>query len=216
MKLEAALLKSFPQNWIGIGGGDESKIKSLTNFFIYYGVKGLVSFGFAGGLDPKLDRGSIIIAKSVLTPQGLEIPTSPMWSNRIAAQLHHAYSIGNILGSPHPITESQKKIELFHQTKAVAVDMESYAMAEIAQANQIPFIVIRVILDPAIKKIHSKIAALFQSDGKIKAKSIIKTILKEPQILKEFLILGRQFYGARRQLRYIARLFCPSFAFNDF
>ena len=94
--------------------------------------------------------------------------------------------------------------------------MESYAMAEIAHAHQIPFIIIRVILDPAQKKIHPKIAALFQADGKIDSKGIIKILLKEPKLLKEFLDLGRQFYLARRRLNYVARLFCPDFAFGGF
>ncbi|MBL0337741.1 MAG: hypothetical protein IPP67_00775 [Rhodospirillaceae bacterium] len=216
MGLEAALLKDFPQKFVGVAGGNEKKVKSLTQGFIEQQVEGLVSFGFAGGLDPDLDVGTVIVAKSVATLSGQEILTSAKWGNKIGAQLGGFYSTGTILGSKYPIIDPQQKIDVFHQTNAVAVDMESYAMAEIAHAYQIPFTIIRVILDPAQKKIHPKIAALFQADGKIDSKGIIKILLKEPKLLKEFLDLGRQFYLARRRLNYVARLFCPDFAFGGF
>ena len=216
MRLEATLLHGFSQNFVGIAGGSDKKVKSLTQSFIDRQVEGLISFGFAGGLDPDLDVGTVVIAKSVATLSGQEILTSAKWGNKISAQLGCFYSTGTILGSNYPIIDSQQKIDVFHQTNAVAVDMESYAMAEIAHAHKIPFIIIRVILDPAQKKIHAKIAALFQADGKIDTKGVINILFKEPKLLKEFLDLGKQFYLARRRLNYIARLFCPDFAFSSF
>ena len=70
MGLEAALLKDFPQKFVGVAGGNEKKVKSLTQGFIEQQVEGLVSFGFAGGLDPDLDVGTVIVAKSVATLSG--------------------------------------------------------------------------------------------------------------------------------------------------
>ena len=52
-----------------------------------------------------------------------------------------------------------RKAQLFGATRAVAVDMESAAVAEVAAQHGLPFLVLRVVLDTAADSLPASIAA---------------------------------------------------------
>src|SRR5207253_3630838 len=96
----------------------------------------VVSAGFAGGLDPKLQVGDVVVASKVAEPDDQHWRTTlPMeLGDRICGRVLTARSL---VGSP------AEKRRLFRTTQAIAVDMESAAIAEACQSARIPCAVVR-------------------------------------------------------------------------
>ena len=61
---------------------------------------------------------------------------------------NHARS-GRLLTSARSVGSVEDKAALFERTGAVAVDMESAAIAEVAEQHGLPFLAVRVVVDSA-------------------------------------------------------------------
>ena len=57
--------------------------------------------------------------------------------------------LGTIHHVDHIVETASEKADLYKQTGADAIDMESYVLAEIAQEKKIPFLTIRAVSDEA-------------------------------------------------------------------
>ena len=78
--------------------------------------------------------------------------TDPNWraewaAAAAAARLHTAG--GGLLDSAQAVTSIADKRILYEASSAVAVDMESYAVAGVAAGAGVPFVAARAIADPA-------------------------------------------------------------------
>jgi adenosylhomocysteine nucleosidase len=137
----------------------------------------VVSAGFAGGLDPSLKRHDILIADSVIDPSGRQIILnqalpSPDTSKKIQIrdifnegrplQWPLVYSpidpaklawpglhFGKLLSVDHVVRESAEKQALHQQYQAMAVDMETFAVAEVCRRRGVPLCAVRIIHDSA-------------------------------------------------------------------
>ena len=139
------------------GVGSENAARAAREL-VAAGVGALLSWGVAGALDPALGCGAVLLPAEVLRPTPASgsaplqrYPTCRTWRERIAAALqpHVPVSAGALLTSALPVAEAQLKARLFRDTGAVAADMESAAVAQVAAERQLPFITLRVIVDTA-------------------------------------------------------------------
>ncbi|MBM3488261.1 MAG: hypothetical protein FJX67_16775, partial [Alphaproteobacteria bacterium] len=131
------------------------------------GAGALVSFGTAGGLDPALATGTIVIGEAVVIPDGTRLAAHPEWVARAEGALAPLGGIrrGAVYGSAAVIGLVRKKKRIFTATGALALDMESHAVARVAEAAGLPFLAVRVVLDPASRAIPSAAAAGMAPDG---------------------------------------------------
>ena len=127
------------------------------------GAEALLSFGVGGALDPALRCGDIVLASEVLSDRGSDtdlsrhavtlerIATGAEWQRELAARLHGLGRIhrGAVLTSRDLIDSVQRKQQLFDESGALAVDMESAAVGRTAQRHGVPFMALRVIADTA-------------------------------------------------------------------
>jgi adenosylhomocysteine nucleosidase len=122
------------------------------------GAGALLSWGVAGALDPALGCGAVLLPAEVLRPASAagslppqRFATCRMWRERVAAalQLPAPVTAGALLTSARPVGAAELKTRLFQDTGAVAVDMESAAVAQVAAEHELPFITLRVVLDGA-------------------------------------------------------------------
>ena len=118
------------------------------------GCRGILSFGIAGGLDPQLHAGAVIVASSVIGANGVKmaLPADENWSQILLRALPQAVH-APVLGVDAPVTEPSDKLHLFMQTGAAAADMESHIAAAVAASQSLPFAVLRVVADPAHRRI---------------------------------------------------------------
>jgi adenosylhomocysteine nucleosidase len=110
--------------------------------------RGVISAGFAGALCPKLKRNDIFIADRLLDREGGEIAIElPGGLSAAAAQpgIHR----GPLLTTDHAVRLPQEKQTLFQRSGALAVDTETFVVAEVCLRRQVPFWSLRVINDTA-------------------------------------------------------------------
>ena len=116
------------------------------------GASGLVSFGIAGGLDPSLGSGVVVVADRVVLPGGGSVACHDPWVTRLL-QAEGTLDSGAVLGSDDAIMTAARKAALYREHEALAVDMESHAVATVAKETGVPFVAIRAIGDPATRSI---------------------------------------------------------------
>lgn len=176
------------------------------------GAGALVSFGLAGGLDPALRPGAILLPSEILAPSRAPIATSCAWRERLQRALGGQAPVvhGRLLTRDDAIASIEAKSVLFRDTGAAAVDMESYAIGEAARAAGLPFLVVRVIVDGALDRLPAAVAAAANAAGALRLWPLIGSLARTPSDLGSLLRLGRRYWRARRSLAVVAR--CGSLA----
>jgi adenosylhomocysteine nucleosidase len=169
------------------------------------GVTALMSFGLAGGLDPGLRAGTIILPSEVISLDGAGFLTAQAWRERFRLVIakQHPVAAGRLLTSPQPLAAPADKAAAFRRTGAVAVDMESLGVAEVAAARGLPFIAVRVIVDTAADILPRAIVAA-SGEGQVDIRHLIRGLAAAPLDLIAVIRLARQYRCATRALAAVA------------
>ena len=158
-------------------------------------IDGLISWGMAGGIDQSLKTGDIVLADTIQNDKEI-FYTSNEWRNSISSHLQTTpYKVlnGKIVTTNKILDSSIKKRELSNQTKALAVDMESAAIAKISLEKKIKYVSARVIIDDAYSNIPSIFLENIDNFGKIKIKSFLKSSLQNPFQLFQLISLIKSY-----------------------
>ncbi|MFI5018544.1 MAG: phosphorylase [Dongiales bacterium] len=154
------------------------RLPQLIEAAIADGAAGILSFGIAGGLDPKLPPGTAILAGAAIAG-GERWTADAAWRERLAARLPKA-RIGDLAGVDLPVMTQADKQVLAAATGALAVDMESHIAARLAAAHGLAFAALRVICDPAARAIPPAAIAGMQEDGGTDLGAILVALLRGP------------------------------------
>jgi len=170
------------------------------------GATGLVSWGMAGGLDPALQAGSICLPGAVVSRDGASLPTAQQWRNALmAANATRCHVVGGrLLTSAVAIGDVSGKAAAFRETGAVAVDMESFAVAQIAVAYDVPFVAVRAIVDTAGDGLPPAVMAA-SHDGSVRISRLVLGIARSPLQMAALLRLANRYRTATRALVAVAR-----------
>ena len=124
-----------------VSGIGAAAAASAASSLIDSRVTALMTFGLAGGLDPALAAGAIVLPEEVIARDGSRFATSSEWLDRVRAAMHErdAPVGGALLTSTVALESIADKADAFRDTGAVAVDMESVAVAQVAAAHRLPF-----------------------------------------------------------------------------
>jgi len=199
----------------GMGGENAAR---AARQLVAAGAGALLSWGVAGGLDPGLACGTVVLPHEVVRGSDAlqaspprRFATCPTWRERLAAalQAHARLASGALLSSDAPVAAAGLKARLFEETRAVAVDMESAAVAAVAADHGLPFVALRVILDTARDSLPESILRTLvpaaAASGPRRAWSLLWPLLQAPADLSALLRLAGQYRIARRSLSDCAR-----------
>ena len=176
--------------------------RSLVNA----GAAGLMSFGFAGGLDPLLSAGTVVLPAEIVSGNGKRLMTSTPWRERLSAEFapRRPPSAGALLTSVVPIASVADKAAAFRESGAVAVDMESFDVAEVAAAFSLPFIAVRVIVDTAADSLPRAVLAASRG-GRMSLPRLVGGLALAPRELAGLIRLAQRYGAATRSLAAVAR-----------
>lgn len=194
---EADLLADGPWR-VTQAGGRPARALDLARGLAAEGVSGLVSFGIAGGLDPTLRPGTLVLGSSVWSPEG-RLPCSNSWVRRLAAALPKA-QVGPIAAADGVVATREAKFALFRHTGALAVDLESWAVAEAAAEAGLPFAVIRAVADPARRTLPPAAAEGLDEHGKVRLGAVLLSLARRPAQLPGLIRVGLDTRAALRAL----------------
>lgn len=179
---------------VAIGGGTPDGARQAAEALVRQGCAGLVSFGLAGGLDPALPAGSLVIPSVVLQDGQRYVPDARL-AGRFGGPTGHT-----LLAAPGIVADSAAKRRHHAGTGAHAVDLESGAVAQAAAAHGLPFVVVRAICDPAGRSLPPAALQAVGSGGRLAPFRVIRSLLAQPGQLPALLVMGREAALARRAL----------------
>ena len=187
----------------GIGGPAASLAASAL---VDAGVAALMTFGLAGGLNPALAAGSVVLPAEVVARDGTRFATSGAWRERLSAALsvHCAVLGGVVLSSDRSINSPQEKASAFLETGAAAVDMESVSVARIAAEHQMPFICVRVIVDTAADALPRAVVAA-SGAGRVQIGRLLGGLIVAPGDVPAMIRLAQRYRCAMQVLKLVAR-----------
>jgi adenosylhomocysteine nucleosidase len=185
------------------GGGKPEGAALAARRLVADGATALISFGLAGGLNPGLSPGTLIIPASVVTARAT-YPTCTSLTQSLGGPAHTMWADTEI------VVSAAEKARLHAHTGADAIDLESGAVAEVAAEHGLPFAVLRVICDPASTTLPPAALIALNAQGAISLRQVIAPLLRNPRQLADLLRLARDAASARRTLqRHLTRIQLP-------
>jgi hopanoid-associated phosphorylase len=140
----------------------------------------LVSFGIAGALAPTLRPGDVILSGHVIAQDQNWRPAGD-FRDRVRDLAQQIGAIdGPVLGAAKILATEAAKASAWHETGALAVDLESAAVARGAEAAGIPFLVLRAIGDPATRALPPAALIPLNVDGTPALAPILAEVLRRP------------------------------------
>lgn len=217
LRVEARCLRG-QDGPVAYSGGSAERARSEAARLVADGAAALVSFGLAGGLAPELRPGDLLLPESVRGAGLASWSVDPSWRERMHTRLAAGgleLKAGAILGSERIVATASDKRALFETTGAQAVDMESHAVAAIASAAGLPFLVIRALADPSEQVIPQVAREALIPDGRVRLRATLGGLIREPGELMALLHLARQSARGLASLRRATALAGPRFGFDS-
>lgn len=175
------------------------------------GAAALLSFGLAGGLDPDLAPGTVVIPERIILATGDALETDSAWRERIAAALGPGLVTdqGALLTVDTPLDTPARKARAAETSGAVAADMESGAIAAVAAEAGLPTVAIRVVTDGASDSLPPGVERWIDATGRRRAAPIAAAVLR-PSQWSVLARLSRRHRVAQRALTRVARQLTPT------
>jgi adenosylhomocysteine nucleosidase len=191
---------------VAVSGMGRAAAVDAAGALVAAGATALVSWGLAGGLDPKLQAGTICLPCLVVSRDGATFATDLHWREILTAAIGRRLSVagGTLLTSAAAIESVAGKAAAFGETGAVAVDMESAGVAQIAALHKIPFVAVRAIVDTAGDSLPSAVKAA-GTEGRVRLARLILGIASSPREIAPLLRLANRYRAAARALGTVAR-----------
>ena len=167
------------------------------------GATSLISWGTAGALAPGLDSGTLVIPDRVVDSVGRVFITDAAWRDRM---LRHAddrllqTSPGILAQAGEVIRTPGEKRHLHQRLGAVAVDMESVSIAQLAREAEVPFVVVRAVTDTACMSIPGSVTHATDAAGRIHLLRLLSGVLHNPAEVIALVRLAKGFRAATAAL----------------
>ncbi len=198
-----------------VAGANALRARASASALVARGCGALLIFGVAGGLDPALRAGDLVLARSVCATDGRTFATDEAWRERLEAALDGLVpvAIADFAGSERMIATPVEKAALRQATGAAAVDMESHGVALAANEARVPFLVLRAIADSAADAIPEWVLDGVAADGILDPKRIAARLFVRPWAVWSLIGAARNNGRALSSLRRVALLAGGRFRF---
>ena len=190
-----------------VSGIGQAAAAAAARRLIDAGAGALVSWGLAGGLAPSLEAGTVCLPEEVIGPDGIHYPTAGGWREMLSPLVaaHRRVARGSLLTSAQPLATAAAKAAAHRNTGAVAVDMESSAVAKAARMHGLPFIAVRAIVDTAADEVPRAVSGASES-GPVRIGRLFLGLIRSPADLVPLLRLAMRYRTAIASLRAVAAL----------
>jgi hopanoid-associated phosphorylase len=192
-------------------GANPAQLRALLEAKDAGAYRTVVSFGIAGGLDPSLAPGAVVIATGVIAAEA-RWASHPavvrLWAHRLE-DIGGRVTLADIAGSDSPLLTAEDKMVLRSATGAAVVDMESHVAATFAAARGMPFAAIRAVCDPADRALPPLAAEALRPDGGLDLPAILRSLARRPAQVAALPRLARDAATAFAALRRVRAALGP-------
>lgn len=194
---------------VTIGGGTPRGAETAAESLAAGGVSGLLSFGLAGGLDPALKPGDLLVPREVRAFGQNWAASSDL------LQILGGPTVELLLSESTIVASAAAKRRLWQATGASAVDLESGAVAEAAIRHDLPFAVLRAVCDPASRSLPAAALSALSIAGRVRPWRFLTVALGHPGQFGALLALASDAQSARRALAECVRALGSSLVLGD-
>jgi len=194
-------------------GSGQNNVLNASHRLISGGVSSLILLGMSGGIRSDLRTGDIIVADSVIDTAGKGAfscwktdPSAVAFAHRILLETDLSCCRGAIATAGAPVIKAEAKKDLFAQTRALAVDMESAAVARAADEAGLSFFILRAVCDGPDTDLPAEITHCFDDEGNFQWRPLFEGIWGNPSFLPEIYAMSKRCYIALRSLKKVWHL----------
>jgi adenosylhomocysteine nucleosidase len=156
----------------------------------------VLSAGFSGALRPEMKVGHIVMADAIVDLHGHELDIDV----HVAADPSRGLHVGKIVTADHIVRTVAEKQALAGRTGAIAVDLESLAVAQVCREAKTRFLAVRVISDDMSADLPPEVLSLFGSTGTVRAGAVAGALWKRFSSAKDMWQLRQQAAHAAEKL----------------
>jgi adenosylhomocysteine nucleosidase len=187
--------------WAGAGAESAGRAAEAA---LERGVDALLAVGFAGALSTTLHVGDLLFATEIAEPGGdcWEVDESLLATFRAtpARSAGRTLTFGRLVMATRVLADPSEKRRMEKETGAVAVDMESAAIARRAALAGVPMGALRAMTDGAAESLPPDLETCFDSAGQFHRTRLLRLLARRPTAVGGLLRLGRQASRAGREL----------------
>jgi adenosylhomocysteine nucleosidase len=165
----------------------------------------LVSFGFAGGLNPQLRRGTLVIGTALIADDSSRVVAEAQ--HRLIDQFQTAAEAeglpvqqGSIVTTERVVADTASKAAFWRQSGACAVDMETAGVVQVAREVGLPWGALRAVVDCASDPLPAGYLAALRGDGRVAVGGLVRTLCRSPSLIRPLFTLAAGTTMARRHL----------------
>jgi len=199
------------------GGIGPRRTQQVVERFLHTPFSALLSVGCAGALQPDLRSGQLVLAPDIRmfaadSESQLDcFPVHPdllAQAQSVARQASIPVAQGPLFTSRRALLSMEEKEQQGARTEAIAVEMESGVHAAFAQTRQLPFLALRVILDPVGMSLPA-IKGLTTQEGDVRPLKALSYVVTQPRALPILLELRRVRALAAQTITTLCRTLLP-------
>jgi adenosylhomocysteine nucleosidase len=201
--VQEARIAAGPGMSVICSSSDPQQLRALLTVVDPSTIRGVISFGVAGGLDPALKPGDVVVATEVLAGDTRWLAGLTLNEQLIASVALGRSRVvrGGLAGVERVVAARSCKAALRLETGAAAVDMESHIAAAYAAEAGLPFAALRVIADPADRALPALAVTAIKANGDIDMRKVLSGVARNPMMLRALVSTGIDFNRALRSLR---------------
>lgn len=196
------------RRWVGadavvdVGGMGRTRAEAAARRLLDRGAAAVVSWGIAGGLDPGLGPGTVVVPEFVVDGDRDRLVADAGWRDRLLNQIESRVPVSRdpMFHSDRIVASPDLKHTLHERWGVAAVDMESAGVARVARDAGVPWLVIRVVGDVADQELPNGVTELSDQNGRLRYGAVAALVLR-PRLWPTLLALGRANAAAGRSMR---------------
>ena len=178
------------------GMGPERAAQAVLWAGQHYQLAGVLSVGFAGALQAELRSGDALLVTHILAQEAIARTASLTAGSGIRpdARLAHIAAMavaqaavvshtGTLLSTTAVVAPAAVKQTLGQLSGALAVDMESYSVGQMAAQRHIPFAVLRTIFDTSRDNMALPVETCTTADGSLRPWRLVGCLACYPRLL---------------------------------
>ena len=180
---------------VALSGAGPHRASEAAQLLVKYGQPDLlIGVGLSGGLSTEVGLGDVVLASSVQCPgqpsieANLELLSG--WRNPPPA--------GSLLTLAKVLTTRAEKAEVDNVfPECLAVDMETYSLAQAAHQNGLPWLSLRAISDPWNRDLPLDFNLYLNDQGQASIFPLLKGAARDWKVLGELMRFGKDVFHAR-------------------
>ncbi len=157
----------------------------------------VVGTGIAGALSPDLERGDVVVARTIVDENGTRTACDPAL---LATAIAAGAKPGTLVVSRGIASSAAKRNLAAGIEGPAAVDLESAAWQRAAAERSLPFVAIRCILDVADEALPPFLERCTRADGSISRARVVLHAMLHPLEIRRLIELQRRTAAAAATL----------------